>query len=210
MTKSKRMKAWILSIVLMVVSVFEIGDVTASAAKKDVKIPTKPVTVYFTDYISEYSLKREYGTAKVKFKKRKGVKIKKVSYTVFDKYIVKVSAESNNRKCKNWKEFVKRYTIEGSIKGKTLPTLTLKAISQGSTRIWVSVKYRKGGKTHYECQIFKVKVKRRVKEVEDKSEENAWTQPDIPQNPSTDYPSVTASPNETNPPTIPTGEPGLN
>lgn len=75
MTKSKRTTAWLLGMALLTVSVFGRGEASASAAGPDVKLSKKSVSL--TIQKSESGTK--YGTAKIRVKKAKGVKIKKVS-----------------------------------------------------------------------------------------------------------------------------------
>lgn len=131
MTKFKRIEAWLLSMALIIVSAFGIGDAKVSAAGADVKLSKK--TVSLTMQKSKSGTK--YGTAKVKIKRGKGVKIKKISCKVKKKSVAKVS-----------------------VKGKSAPTLTIKAKKKGSTKVTVSVRYRKAGKIKTKKLSLNVKV----------------------------------------------------
>lgn len=75
MFKLRKIEIWLLVAALMIVGVFGMGDVTASAAGADVKLSKKSVSLT----IQKSKSSTKYGTTKVKIKRGKGIKIKKLA-----------------------------------------------------------------------------------------------------------------------------------
>ncbi len=138
----KRIKAGVLILVLAAANVSGIGHVAALAADTNVKLSKKSISLM----IEKSESGTVYGKAKVKVKKKNSVKIKKVNCKVKKKNIAKVS-----------------------VKGKATPMLTIKAKQKGSTKVTITVRYTKAGKTKTKKLTLKVKVT--VKEGENKKGE---------------------------------------
>lgn len=127
----KRVKICGLITALLISSMGGSDTPVASAAGTDVKLSKKSVALT----IEKTDAGAEYGTAKIKVTKAKGVKIKKITCNEKKKGIVIVST-----------------------KGKNSPAITVKAKKKGNTKVTVSVHYQKSGKIRTKKLAFQVKV----------------------------------------------------
>ena len=128
----KVLKSWCLVMALVVSSISGAGVSVVSASSADVKLSKKSISLT----IKKTNTGSKYGTAKIKVKTAKSVKIKKITCKENKKGVVKVS-----------------------VKGKSSPTLTIKAKKKGSTKVTVSVRYKKAGKVRTKKLALKVSVK---------------------------------------------------